>query len=136
EGGGCREGEEGRERGGAAGERGVEVEGAKILEDLRRRPSPFGDQRGGNAMARVGKKAAGMGEDDLQVGMAAYRSALHESIGGPGGIEQEVRGERRDALDARARQLRRVNEDHRPSPVQLGEQRLVPRRAPLPTVGV
>ena len=123
-----REREQARQRGGRAGERGVEVEALEIFEQIGGRSPALGEQRRHQPMARVGQEAAGVGEDDLQVRVAPDGAALDEPIRRARGVEQEVGGEGRDARERPGPAAPRVYEHHGVPAVELGEQRLVGRR--------
>jgi hypothetical protein len=68
--------------------------------------------------------------------MAPDGAALDEPVGGARRVEQEVRGEGRDAVDRRAGKLPGMHEDDGAPAVQLREERLVLRRAQIAAVRV
>jgi hypothetical protein len=125
-----REREQARQRRRAAGERRVEVEALEVFEQVGRRASAALEDEGQHqSMARVRHEAARVAQDDLEIRMAPHDARAHEPIRGARRVEQEVRGEGRNAFGGRAGEHRRMHEDDRVAPCELVEEGLVLRIA-------
>jgi hypothetical protein len=70
----------------------------------------------------VGDESAGVAENEFDMWVPAADPVAHKQIRSAGGIEQEVDGERWNAVHTGTRQLGRVNEHHHRTRIQCGEQ--------------
>jgi hypothetical protein len=64
-------------------------------------------------------------EDEPDVRVSAHHPVAHEQVGGPGGVQQEISGERDDPVARRARKLGGMDEDDRSAVFQRTEQRVL-----------
>ena len=87
---------------------------------------------------RVGDEPACVAEDELDVWVAEADAVADQQECRAGGVEEEVRRERRDAVDGRAGQFGGVNEHQQTSTsaVEFGEQLLVFGLTEVGAVGV
>ena len=122
---GSGEGKQGGQGGRARGQSGVEVEGAEVVQDVQRAACGVGGEGQGQAVRGVGQKASGVAEDEPDSGVSPEDAGSDEEVGRSGGVEQEVGGERWDAVDGWSGQVSRVDEDDGGALVQGLPQRIL-----------
>jgi len=92
------EGEQTRQRRGARGQRGIEVEPREVVQCVRHAASGLGHDAACHAERGVGHESARVAQNEPDVGVLAAYPAADQQVGRAGGIEQEVGGIRRHAV--------------------------------------
>ena len=119
---GLGEREQARERRGARGQRGVEVETGEVIQNVGQAASGIAYDGDGHSVRGVGHESARMAQDELDVGVLAAYLVADKQKRRAGRIEQEVDGERRNLVHRGAGQFPGVDEDHGRTRIQRGEE--------------